>query len=35
VAIDGPRDLVLAKLSGIQPVTPITSHKDGIAAANA
>jgi ATP-binding cassette subfamily C protein LapB len=35
VSIDGPRDLVLAKLSGIQSVTPITSHKDGVAAANA
>jgi ATP-binding cassette subfamily C protein LapB len=35
VSIDGPRDLVLAKLSGTQSVTPITSHKDGVAAANA
>jgi ATP-binding cassette, subfamily C, bacterial LapB len=35
VAIDGPRDLVLAKLSGSQSVSPVTSHKDGVAAANA
>ena len=35
VAIDGPRDLVLAKLSGSQNVTSLTSHKDGVAAANA
>lgn len=35
LSIDGPRDLVLAKLSGSQSVSSITSHKDGVAQAYA
>lgn len=35
VAMDGPRDLVLARLSGSHPVASSTSHKDGVAAAYA
>jgi ATP-binding cassette subfamily C protein LapB len=35
LAMDGPRDLVLAKLSGVQPVTSLTSRKESVAAAHA
>jgi ATP-binding cassette subfamily C protein LapB len=35
VAIDGPRDLVLAKLSGSQPVSTAATHQGSRAAATA
>jgi ATP-binding cassette subfamily C protein LapB len=35
LVLDGPRDLVLAKLAGGQTVTPITSHRDSVAQAHA
>jgi len=35
VVMDGPRDLVLAKLSGTPPVSPPTAHKEGVAPAYA
>jgi len=35
IVIDGPRDLVLAKLSGSQAVSPSTSNREGVAAAYA
>ncbi|MBI2318089.1 MAG: ATP-binding cassette domain-containing protein, partial [Betaproteobacteria bacterium] len=35
VIADGPRDLVLAKLSGSQPASITSLHKDGVAAASA
>jgi len=35
VVMDGPRDLVLTKLSGSQPAAPTTLHKEGVAAAYA
>ncbi len=35
LVLDGPRDLVLAKLAGAQNVTPITSHRDSVAQAHA
>ncbi len=35
VVLDGPRDLVLAKLSAAHSVSSITSHKDSVAAAYA
>ena len=35
VVMDGPRDLVLAKLSGSPPVSSTTSHREGVAAAYA
>ncbi|MBE0627096.1 MAG: ATP-binding cassette domain-containing protein [Burkholderiales bacterium] len=35
VVMDGPRDQVLAKLSGAPPVSPPTAYKEGVAAAYA
>jgi ATP-binding cassette subfamily C protein LapB len=35
VVLDGPRDLVLAKLAGLHSVTSISSHKDSVAPAYA
>jgi ATP-binding cassette subfamily C protein LapB len=35
VVMDGPRDLVLAKLSGSPPVPPHTAQREGVAAAYA
>ena len=35
VAIDGPRDLVLAKLSGSQPVSPAAAQQGGLKTASA
>ena len=35
VVIDGPRDLVLAKLAGSQTASVTQLHKDGVAAASA